>query len=152
MSNPVCDNFYFSQSSVFHRISSCGYSESREYVRTFCGCEFDISGDSELISVPIRLLDRTEVCVECERNYSHIQHNRFNFDEDGDYKFFMDFDIKTGGKRGERIRETVETDSLEDAKDMIVSKYDMAEIYNFNYISRSEKYGEWDVLVNEIDF
>lgn len=148
MGDHVSDNFY-EHDSVFHRVSAVSYGSDSENARTFCSEEFEMSDESEIITVPIHLLDRNSVCLECERNYDHIQFYRFSFgDTDGNLTFFFEFSIRTGENTGQVIRETVDADSKEEAKEKIKRKYSLSELSSFNYISKSEEYGEWSVLVD----
>lgn len=151
MDESVSDSFY-KNNSIIHRVGSVSYSQDGESVRTFCSKEFELESEDDVFSVPIALVDRTEICVECERNHSHIRHDRFNFDDEGDqhkYKFFIKADLKVGEKRGFTVQETVEADSINEAKSSLEHDYEMAELYKYHYISRSENYGEWEVLVDE---
>lgn len=149
MGGNVSDNFY-SQESTVHRVASVSYSEDGESVRTFCDESFPIEDKEEVFSVPIKLLDRTEICIECERSHSHIRYNQFNFeDKNKEYKFFVKATLKLGDRKGFIVQETVEADSVEEAKNLIEEEYKKAELYRYYYISRTEKYGEWDVLTDE---
>lgn len=151
MDESVSDSFY-ENNSVIHRVGSVSYSQDGESVRTFCSKEFDLKSEDDAFSVPISLVDRTEICVECERNHSHIRYDRFNFDDSknqSEYKFFIKADVRVGEKRGFTVQETVEADSIDEAKSSLEQDYEMAELYKYYYISRSRSYGEWEVLVDE---
>lgn len=148
MKNHVSDDLY-EHDSVFHRVSAVSYGSDSEKARTFCGERFEVSDKSEIATVPIHLLNRNSVCLVCERNYDHIQYYRFDFgDTDGYYTFFFEFSIRLGENTGQIVRETVSADSEEDAKEKVKRKYSLSELNSFNYISRSEEYGEWSVLVD----
>jgi hypothetical protein len=121
----VCDSFYISNDRDAHRVASVSYSQDGESVSTFCGNEFEIESQKEIIEVPIRLLRKDEVCAECERNHSFINYERFNFDEEEfEYKFFFRATIRLGDKKGFMISETVGADTESEARDKIESIID----------------------------
>lgn len=143
------DSFY-NENPIFHRVASIGYSQRGESVSTFCRREFNIEDKKDIVSVPISLLDENEVCIECERNYGHIRYDSFNFEDGlGRFKFFARFCIRVGDEKGFVVQETTEADSVEEAKDSIDKEYEMAEIQEYYYISRSKKYGNWEVLLDK---
>lgn len=149
----VCDSFYISDDKDAHRVSSVSYSQEGESVSTFCGNEFKIENPGEIFEIPIRLLREDEVCAECERNHSLINYKRFNFDkEEFEYKFFFRATIRVGDEKGFMISETVGAESESEARDKIESMYSSADEYIVHYLSRSNEYGNWDVLVDNRGF
>lgn len=149
----VCDSFYISNDRDAHRVASVSYSQDGESVSTFCGNEFEIESQKEIIEVPIRLLRKDEVCAECERNHSFINYERFNFDEEEfEYKFFFRATIRLGDKKGFMISETVGADTESEARDKIESMYSAADEYIVHYLSRSDEYGIWNILVDNRGF
>lgn len=146
----VGDSFYFDDNNIAHRVSSVSYSQNGESASTFCNREFEIDSEDELIYVPIKLVDRTEVCAECERSHSYISYERFNFEpEDSDYKFFIRASLRLGDKKGMIISETVGADSLEEAKSKIEDAYSMAEVHQYIYIVKSREYTDWNVVTDK---
>lgn len=149
----VCDSFYISNDKDAHRVASVSYSQEGESVSTFCGNEFEIESQKEIIEIPIRLLRKDEVCAECERNHSFINYERFNFDEEEfEYKFFFRATIRLGDKKGFMISETVGADTESEARDKIESMYSAADEYIVHYLSRSDEYGIWNILVDNRGF
>lgn len=149
----VCDSFYISDDKDAHRVSSVSYSKDGESVSTFCGGKFAIEDEEEIIDIPTRLLRKDEVCAECERNYSFINYERFNFDkEDFEYKFFFRMTVRIGDKKGFMTSETVGADSESEARNKIESMYSAANEYIVHYLSQSDEYGVWDVLVDNRGF
>ena len=152
MGDEISDNFY-SKGSISHRVSSVSYNSQGESVGTFCDESFPIDSEEEIFSIPIKLLDRTEVCIECERNYSYIGYDQFNFqDNDKEYKFFVQATLKLGEKKGIVIQETVEADSVEEAKSLVEDSYERADLHKYYYIARAENYGQWDILTDKRRF
>lgn len=149
----VHDSFYISNNKDVHRVASVSYSKDGESVSTFCGDEFEIENQREITEVPIRLLRKDEVCAECEQSHSFINYERFNFDEEEfAYKFFFRVTIQVGDNRGFMLSETVSADTKSEAKDKIKSMYSAADEYIVHYLSRSDEYGVWDILVDNHGF
>lgn len=147
----VASTSLYEDNSIIHRVASISHGLDGVSIRSFCDSEFDVEHNNEIFSVPIRLLDRTEICIECERNYSHVTYNRFDFgsaDDNGEYKFFIKASLKVGDKRGFIVQETVVADSVEKARSLVEKSYEQANVYNYYYISRSVEYGEWEVLTD----
>jgi hypothetical protein len=146
----VGNSFYFDNDNIAHRVSSVSYSQDGGSASTFCSREFEIDSEDELMYVPLKLVDRTEICAECERSHSYISYERFNSEpEDIDYKFFIRASLKLGDKKGMIISETVGADSLEGAKSKIEDAYSMAEVLQYIYIVRSREYTDWEVITDE---
>jgi len=149
----VHDSFYLSDDKDAHRVSSVSYSEDGRSVSTFCGNEFDIENRREITEIPIKLLRKDEVCVECERNHSFINYERFNFHkEEFAYKFFFRVTIRVGGNRGFTVSKTVGADTESEARSKIKSMYSATDEHKVHYLARSNQYGVWDVLVDNTGF
>lgn len=148
----VASTSLYENNSIIHRVASTSHGLDGVSIRSFCDSEFDVEHNNEIFSVPIRLLDRTEICIECERNYSHVTCNRFDFgsaDDNGEYKFFIKASLKVGNNRGLVVQETVVADSLEMARNSFEKIYEKSDVYNYHYISRSAEYGKWEVLTDD---
>lgn len=148
MNEHVHDTIYVDEDSNFHRVSSTIHKDDGKYVGTFCGEQFGVTDKSRITSVPISILDKNGICIVCERNHSHIQYDRFNSYNNGDYKFFLQFSIRTGKNRSKLVRDTVCADNIKKAKEIVKNKNNMTEIHRYDYISKSENYGDWEVLVD----
>lgn len=137
--------------NTYHINASTSYRRNETKINTFCDESINITDINERIKIPLNLLDKTELCWDCQRKIELINYNRFpyTYDYAGEFEFTIRASIKIGNKRGISKIEVIPADTVEKAKEKFEEIYTSSMNITYNRISKSKNISSIETIYEQ---